>query len=305
MQTNKSYKIGLLALCSFAILYYGFLFLKGHNIFSKYNNYRISYPVNKNLTVSAPVKLKGHVVGMVKKIEIVPKQNYSTLVTIEVDKKFPLTENSRVMLNNAGVMEGNALELELHDGKPLSRGSVIIGQVHPDFNDVDLQTMTAQVSTITSNLIKTTEGINAILGNLEKTSLTLFTAIDSLQYNVSTIAKNIVAISMPLADPLQGVSTMVPSINRILSRIESLPFKDVSCSVTRMLQNAAILLQNVSSDQGTLGLLINDATLYKNLNYTAKNLDALLFDIRRQPRRYVHFSLFSPKQYNQKQLTGH
>lgn len=168
MKINKNYTIGLLVLSSLGILYYGFSFLKGYNIFSKYNHYQVSYPVNKNLCVSAPVKLKGHVVGMVTKVEIQPKQNYSTLVTIQIDKQFPLTHTSKVMLNNAGMMECNALEIELQKGRPIGRQDIIIGQIHPDFNDIDLKAMTAQIATVTQNLIKTTEGVNAILVNFEK-----------------------------------------------------------------------------------------------------------------------------------------
>lgn len=296
--------IGLLALSSLCILYYGFLFLKGHNIFSKYNGYQVSYPVNKNLYVSAPVKLKGHVVGMVTKVEIKPKENYSTLVTIEVDKQFPLTHNSKIMLNNAGMMEGNALEIELHKGKPINRNDIIIGQIHPDFNDIDLKAMTAQVATVTQNLIKTTEGVNSILANLEKTSATLNTAIHGLEENISTIAKNIIAISTPLADPKRGIPAMLPTIHSLLLQIGSIPFKDISFRITNMLKDAERLIQHASSDTGSLGLFMYDPTLYHNLNHSVENLNALLFDIKKRPFRYVHFSLFGCKPNKRKALTN-
>lgn len=284
--------IGLLAFASLGILYYGFLFLKGHNIFSKYNDYQIIYPVNKNLYVSAPVKLKGHVVGMVTKVEIKPKQNYSTLVTIELDKQFPLTDTSKVMLNNAGMMEGNALEIELHKGNPIGKHDIIIGQLHPDFNEIDLKAMTAQVATVTQNLIKTTEGVNSILVNLEKTSATLHTAIDGLEHNITTIAKNMIAISSPLADSKRGIPAMLPILHGLLREIRSIPFKDLSFRVTNMLKDVETLIQHTSNDVGSFGLLIHDPTLYHNLNHSAENLNALLFDLKKRPSRYVHFSLF-------------
>ncbi|MBX9890520.1 MAG: hypothetical protein K2X94_04585 [Amoebophilaceae bacterium] len=295
MQINKNYKVGLLALCSCAILYYGFWFLKGRDIFSKTNGYYVSYPVNKNLFVSAPVKLRGHVVGMITKIEIVPNQNYSTLAKIEVDKKFPLTEHSKVLLNNAGVMEANALELELHEGKPLKTGAVIVGQIHPDFNEIDIKAMTTQVTTVTSNLIKTTQRFNDILGNIEKTSFTLSSAIDALQHNVMTISDNIMAISIPLADPKKGVPRLLTSMHKILTHVESIPFKDFSTGGIRILKHTETLLQNIADQQGTMGLLIHDKKLYNNLLYSSKNLDNLLFSIRKHPQRYVHFSVFGSK----------
>ncbi len=284
--------IGLLALSSLGILYYGFLFLKGHNIFSKYNDYQVSYSVNKNLYVSAPVKLKGHVVGMVTKVEIKPKQNYSTLVTIEVDKKFPLTKNSKVMLNNGAMMEGNALEIEIHKGVPISRQDVIIGQIHPDFNDIDLKAMTSQVATVTQNLIKTTEGVNAILVNLEKTSLTLNGAIHGLEDNINKIAKNIIEISSPLASSKNGIPAMLPVMHSLLLEMKSIPFKDISFKVTNMLKDVETFIQNTSTTAGSFALLMHDPTLYHNLNHSVENLNALVFDIKKRPWRYLHFSLF-------------
>lgn len=303
MQINKSYKIGVMAICCLAILYYGFWFLKGRNILSKYNDYRVSYSVNRNLPVSAPVKLKGHVVGMITKIEILPKNHYSTLVTIEVDKKFPLTDQSKVMLSNAGIMEGNILEIELHDGKPLGRNDIIIGQIHPNFNeDIDLKAMTAQIYVIANNLIKTTESVNMILGNLQHTSDTIATAVHTIQDDLTSITKNIINISTPLADPIEGIPGMLPPIHRILSEIEAVPFKDVSSRITRMLSNMENLLQDASNNNGTLGLLINDKTLYNNLNASVKNLDTLLFDLRKRPSRYVHFSLFGSSRNKENNL---
>ncbi len=292
--------IGVLALSSLSILYYGFLFLKGHNLFSKYNNYKVSYPVNKNLCVSAPVKLKGHVVGMVTKVEIKPKQNYSTLVTIEVDKQFPLTHTSKVLLNNAGMMEGNALEIELENGEPIGRHHVITGQIHPDFNDIHLKAMTTQVATITQNLIKTTEGVNAILANLEKTSDILNTAIYGFEKNINAIAKNIISISVPLADPKKGIPAMLPIMHNMLVEIGAMPFKDISFRITNMLKEVEKLIQHTSSDTGSFGQFMYDPTLYHNLNHSVESLNALLFDVKKRPWRYVHFSLFGCKINRQK-----
>jgi len=297
MKINKNYAIALLVLSSLAILYYGFLFLKGYNIFSKYNHYQVSYPVNKNLCVSAPVKLKGHVVGMVTKVEIQPKQNYSTLVTIEIDKQFPLTHTSKVMLNNAGMMEGNALEIELQKGRPIGRQDIIMGQIHPDFNDLDLKAMTAQIAMVTQNLIKTTEGVNAILLNFEKTSTILNSTIYQLESNINTIAKNIIAISSPLADPKKGIPSMFSTIHGLVMEVQSIPFKDISFRVNHILQHLEKFIQQTTSGHGSLGLFINDPALYHKFNHSVGNLDALLFDLRKRPSRYVHFSLFGLKKH--------
>ncbi|ROT46942.1 MlaD family protein [Candidatus Cardinium hertigii] len=300
LQENKSYKIGLLALCSFIILYYGFLFLKGYNIFSKHNDYRVSYPTNQKLIVSSPVKLKGHIIGNITNIEILPEQNYSTLVTIAVDKRFPLTDKSKVMLTNAGIMEGNSLELELHGGKPLTKNDIIVGQYHPEFSEIDLNALSAQVATVTANLIKTSEGVNAILGNLEKTSYALNSAIDTIQHHITTVTQDIATISKPLADLENGIPAMMPVVHRILTAIETVPFKDTSLKLIRIINNMEGWVNHTNRGKGTLGLLIHDTALYDNLNNSAAHLNSLLFDIRKRPSYYcnVHFSLWGGRPAN-------
>lgn len=306
MQINKSYKIGFLTICCMVIFYYGLWFLKGRNVFSKYNVYQVSYPVNRNLPVSAPVKLKGHVVGMITKIEILPNANYSTLVTIEVDKQFSLTDKSKVMLNSAGVMEGNILEIELYDGRPLTRKDIIVGELHPDFSDsVDLKAMTTQISIITNNLIKTSESVNIILETIHKTTHSLANTINVLENDLTIITKNVIHISTPLADSSKGIPSLLPPMHRILSEIEAMPIKDVSCRMVRVLSDMENLLRDISHNNGTLGLLMHDQELYKNLNSSAKNLNTLLFDLRKNPSRYMHFSLFGAHKNKPKNLEKH
>ncbi|MDD9139714.1 MAG: MlaD family protein [Candidatus Cardinium sp.] len=294
MQLNKNYKIGFLALFAFTVLYYGLLFLKGRDPFSRYNVYQVSYPVNKNLSVSAPVKFKGHEVGKIAKIEISSDLDHTTLLTIEVNKKFPLTDKSRVMLTNMGMVEGNALELEWHkEGRLLTKQDLIIGECHPSFSEVDLNMLTTRATVVMSNLTSAIDRVNVILNNVEKASHSLHTAIQHIHKSVSTISNDIMAVSMPLADPIEGIPSLLPDIRSILGAIKAFPFKEFSYKTTHVLYTMETLLQSIAKNHGTLGRLINDPTLYNNLNGSVEHLNSLLLSMKNNPSRYLHFSLLS------------
>lgn len=291
---NKDAKIGLLALFALAILYYGLLFLQGQNIFTKCNVYKVSYPCNKNLSTSTPIKLNGHDIGRVTKIEIIPKQNYTTMVTIEVDKQFPLTDTSKVMLNSGGIVEENHLELELHPGKALTKDMIIIGQLHPSFTELNLKMVTTQISSVTNRLLEASEGITVILKNLEGTTMVLEDTLHTIQPKIKTIIQDIVNISTPLADPKNGVPKTLSALHHILSEIAALPLRDIYGNFTAILHKMESVVDDISNKRGTLGLLVHDKTLYQDLNHSVKNLNALLTDIKNRPFRYVSFSLIGP-----------
>lgn len=295
MKINKSYQVGLLILCSCFILYFGFMFLKGHNIFAQSNRYYVSYPTNKNLSVAAPVRLKGHVVGSVKKIDIVPKQNYSTLVTIEVDKKFPLNENSKILLSRSSILEGSILELDIQEGKPIKVDSILVGQVKPGFDELDLNNVIAKVSTMMVDIAQITDNFKSVLLDLKNVSTKISSSVDECHGNVKMFSQNMAAISKCLADPKKGLPFMIASVNAIANKIESIPLDEKMSNISCILQNTELLLQNMLDKKGTLGALINDVALYNNLNISIQNLNHLLIDIRKKPWRYLHFSFLSPK----------
>lgn len=68
-------------------------------------------------------------------------------------------------------------------------------------------------------------------------------------------------------------------------------FKKIDATI----DNAKMITDKLNSKDNTIGLLLNDPQLYNNLNATTINAASLLEDLKANPKRYVHFSLFGKK----------
>lgn len=295
MRINKSYQIGLLVFCSCLLLYFGVVFLMGGRVFSTCNTYYVSYPVNKRLGVSAPVQIKGHVVGRIKKVDILPDKDYSTLVTVEVDKKFPLTVNSTLTVSKSSMFEGNILELDLQAGELLEPGSTVVGQISKELDALGFQNIIREVTSLVSSM-------SVIMGDLKDTTLNVkdfvtkvVASFDDIADSTKTVAKDMKYMSHYLTDHKVGLIAVVNAVNKICDQIQAIGLEKSVSNFHSILQNADIVMQNIVNKQGSCGLFINDAELYNRLNLCVQNLDNLLVDVRKKPHRYLNFTLWGGK----------
>lgn len=125
-------------------------------------------------------------------------------------------------------------------------------------------------------------------------------------HHVETITENLAVTSKELNTMMVGLNRNVPGMvhkaNEVLNNVNTvtstLAKVDVATTMARVdatLQNVEQLSMKLNSNEGTLGLLMRDPSLYNNLNSTMRNADSLLVNLRSNPKRYVHFSLFGRK----------
>lgn len=295
MKVNRSYQIGLLVFCSCLLLYFGTVFLMGGQVFSTRNIYYVSYPVNKGLSISAPVHLKGHIVGRIKKVDILPDKGYSTLVTIEVDKKFPLTVNSTLTVSRSSIFEGNILELDLQAGKLIEPGSTVVGQISKELDELGLQNMMREVTTLVSHMSDVMGDLKETTSNIKGFVTSAVASFDGIADSTKVVANDLKYMSHYLADHKVGLVAVVDAVNKICDQVHAVELGQSMSSLHSILQNADTLIQNIVDKQGSCGLFINDAELYNKLNLCVKNLDNLLVDIRKKPHRYINFTLWGLK----------
>jgi phospholipid/cholesterol/gamma-HCH transport system substrate-binding protein len=297
MSFSKEFKVGLLAVVSITILYLGFNFLRGIDFFSSTNQYFAVYDEIDGLNVSNNVILNGFVVGRVSNMSLMPHRQNRILVQLDVDEKIVLDNNSVAVLKSSDVLGTKVIELivETPLQQPLSSGDTLNSEIDrgiasrlmeragpiTDELGITLNNINSIIQTFADN----NERINNSLINMEQATVNVNRLL-----NESRAQLNLVANDLSLA--LREVPSVMIKTGQLADSIQSLNFSETMAKTQQALESLNTALAKIDEGQGTLGQLINNDSVYENLNRAAEDLDRLLIDIRENPSRYVHFSLF-------------
>lgn len=309
MTIKKEIKVGLLGLVALIVFYIGFNFLKGSDLFSTVVEYQVQYQDVQGLEISNPVTYNGVNIGRV--LKMTPNYEKNVIdVTLAINKKLSVSEGTTAILADNGLIGGKLIKLILGKGKKLKDGSLLASSLEtglmqnvqdkltPTLKNVDslLITVTSIVKEFSStgdalkvlmaNATQTTTGVNAVIGNNAANLGKITSNAALLTENLNTLSKSLDQQIKPL---LSKTGTFADSLNQLQLG------KTVS-NLNSTIKGLETIVKEINSGKGTIGKLAGDDSLYVNLDRTAASLNILLSDMKENPKRYVHFSLFGKKE---------
>ncbi len=298
MKITREFRVGILAIIALLILYWGFNFLKGVNILSPVHTYVGTYANVKGLTEQAPVYVRGYKVGQVDKIAYDFTQEEAFTIIISVNKNIVLPEGTELALVSDGLMGGMAMELMIPAGDATpyyNTGDSLPCRVVPGLFDTLEEGLLVNLNSAISNIDSLVAGLKVQLGGNEIQNTLASVERLTADLAVSSRAlKNLMKDDVPtmLADA-QGA---VADIKTITGNVKDVDFATTLAQVDTALYRINAFAEQLNNPSGTLGLLLNDKQLYEELNATVISADSLLTDIKANPGRYVHVSVFGRKE---------
>ena len=304
---NKELKIGLVAVATIIALVFGVNYLKGINILNDNRNFYAVYENIGGLQVGSPVMVNGYQVGMVSDIDLLIEKDQNLLITINIEREFPIASNSICRIVNQDLMGTKAISLELGDSEnKLAVGDTLTSGIEGTLQDeVNAQILPLKLKAeeligsvdsvmmiVTAVLNKDTrENLRNSLQSLDKTfelmSLTM-TKVDSMvDLNDDRIAKVIQNLES-ISSNLEGSNG---EIKNILTNFSTLSDSLAKADVAKTLKNVSGIVAKINNGEGSVGLLLKDDKIYANLEKSTRELAALLEDIKKHPSRYVNFSI--------------
>lgn len=294
---TKEVRIALVAIMGIILLFFGMNFLKGKSLFSNDNVYFAKFDNIGGLSTSTPIFVNGYKVGTVKSINFDYAHGGSIIVAIGTVKQLVVPAQTTAEIESD--MMGN-LKLNLILGPDASAtvqpGDTIAGKVNGGLADTvgelapAIGKMLPKLDSIMASLntLLADPAIANSLHNIEGVTADLNTSTRELNTLLGTLNKNVPGM-------MAKANGVLDNTERLTGNLAALDVAGTMAKVDNTLANVEQFTAKLNSNEGSLGLLLNDKQLYLNLNKTMVSADTLLNNLREHPKRYVHFSLFGKK----------
>lgn len=294
---TKEVQIALVAIVGVAVLFFGLQFLKGLSVFGSSDVYYLKTNNLMGVTASSPVYADGYKVGVVQSIDYDYNSNGNTVVALALEKgiRLPLGSSAEISSDMMGNVKLDIL-LANNPRERMAVGDTLQGGASAGLMAA-VGSMVPQIQQMLPKLDSILTSVNALLAN---------PAIANSLSNMEQITGELTETSRSLNVMMRGMNKNIPTLmakaNNVMDNTEQLTGKlnslDVASTMSKVdatLNNVEQMTAKLNSNEGTIGLLMRDPSLYWNLSNTMRDADSLLINLKAHPKRYVHFSLFGRK----------
>ncbi len=305
MKISREIKTALLVIGGISLLVYGFSFLKGNSIFKNSKTIYTVYQEVEGLIPGAKVSINGLSVGKISKIDFLPNST-KILVTMNIREELDFSNKSAAMLYETGLIGGKAIALlPIFDSNhTVKDGDTIPSSVKPGLTELinrQIEPLQMKIESMLTSADSLFTGVSNVLDNNTQTNLK--NTLEHLSITTKNLNKASLAALEILDDNREQLNA---TFNNISSTSENLKFITDSLSTAQInysikkfnetVEGLNRIVLSIESGQGTAGKLINDEALYQNLTAASQELESLLGDLKKHPKRYVHFSIFGKKE---------
>jgi phospholipid/cholesterol/gamma-HCH transport system substrate-binding protein len=329
---NRETKIGILTVICIAGLFWGYKFLKGKNVLSRSLTIYAVFDKVEDLPISAPVLISGLQVGTVQDQYLKDGDPGQIVVVLDIERRIKLPKDAVVVMQATSLMGGKSIRLDYKNActdNCAQSGDTLAGRHEGLLNTmVPMETLTTYMDAIRNNLggvldtldqrirqpdsptAESVRDIYLIIRDLQVTVAQMSKLMTQMTPDLVKTGNNLNALSSSLAQESQNLKSIIDNVNQISRQVAN---AGLDSTITKAdhaissLDNTLVSLKSTTDElnqtvsrinkgEGSLGMLMKDPALYQNLNNSSKQLDLLLQDLRLNPKRYVHLSVFGKKQ---------
>jgi phospholipid/cholesterol/gamma-HCH transport system substrate-binding protein len=308
---SNEIKVGAVALLTILVFIWLYNFLKGKEYFKSTNYYYSVYDKIGGLAESSPVEVNGYKVGVVQSINFVDAISGKLLVVFSVSKDFKLPVNTVAEIVPVSLLGGMKVQFVYGNGPGFYKeADTIPGRLAVSIVD-KVETELLPVKDKISNLIVVLDSViksvdelmnedfrknlGGTVANLNNTTGSLNKIIVSKEKDLKSTIENLNKFSGMLAQNSDKMSSTFANLETISDTLAAADIYSSVMNLKASLEKAATMMDNMNNGKGTAGQFLTNDSIYKNLNYSLASLNELLVDMKANPKRYVHFSLFGKK----------
>jgi phospholipid/cholesterol/gamma-HCH transport system substrate-binding protein len=301
---TKEVKTALLAIVAILLFIFGYSFLKGKNWFDSSRTFYAVYNDVEGLSPSSPVTINGLKVGNVTNIGFLDTSG-KLVVTFLVDNSFPFSENSVAEIYGGGLIGGKSLAIIpiYEEGETAQSGDTLQSAIEEGLLELVNERLTPLQEKIEKVIVSTDSLVNSFnevmnpttRENLKNSIANLNATIASLNNSAQSVEGILNTNSPKLNRTFTNLDHMSTNLSNFSDTLVAFDFNKVTDDIESAVSNFETVTHKLNSGEGTAGKLINDPAVFNNLERATNQLDELIQDVKLNPKRYVHFSIFGKK----------
>lgn len=304
MNFSNEVKTALLFIFGVALFLIGFSYLKSNDVFVSDRVFYGVYNNTEGLVNGTPVTINGYQVGSVESSELLEPSG-KILVTFRVENDFPFSKNSIAQIYESGLIGGKGLAIipTFDNSATAKHGDTLQTKIAPGLTDLVNEKLSPLQEKIESMIVHADSVLIAISNVLDtQRQQALRQSIDRFVETSTSLANLSASLDKNLNTPQGTLNKTFISLERaasnaaaITDELQHAPLSETIQSLEKTSQDLAVVTNKIASGEGSLGNLIHSDSLINALNQTSNQAQLLLEDMRLNPKRYVHFSLFGKK----------
>lgn len=304
MKFSKEARVGFVVIGALAGLIWGFNYLKGTELFSTTNKYFAVYDNVEGLVATNPVFLNGFRIGQVDKIKYLADKSGKIIITLRINSDVFIAKNSKAIITTSDLLGTKAVEIEYSNEKSRAANKdTLIGQTKQSFTEEirpfkdkaeglvqSLDSLAAALRLLVSP--ESRSSLKNTFKNFEHASLSIDKLVSDQNSKLRLMINNAEQISLMIKNNSDKLQHIISNFSQISDTLAAINFAATVNNANSVLSQTQLIMSKINQGEGSLGLLINNDSLYNNLSNASADLDKLLIDLKANPKRYLHFSVF-------------
>ncbi len=315
LKIRKEFKVGIVFVVATAILIWGLMYLKGLELLKTSRTFYAVYEQVNGLVAANPVSIKGLKVGQVKKLYFDPQNPVKIIVELYILGDYPIAKNSSARIFNSSLLGSPEVEIIPGDSKMMAlTGDTLLSQVESTLGQevnkqllplkAKAESMIGSIDSIArlmqevlnkntrDNLVDAIENVKLTMQNLAHTTQNLDTLMGSQRNNLAKIIANVESISSNLKKNNEKITNVLNNFSNLSDSLAKARIPYTIAQVNKAVTDLDLVLVKINKGEGSVGQLLNNEQLYKEVEKAARDLNLLLEDIKNNPSKYIKVSVF-------------
>jgi len=304
LRLSKEIKAAFFVLTTILLFIFGFNYLKGSSILDKQKTIYAVYDEVDGLLVGANVMINGLSIGNVTELDFLPNST-KILVTLKVKDKLNFSSKSTASIYETGVLGGLAISITpvFEKESIIKTGDTLKSNVRPGLTELinrQIEPLSRQLQSTITSVDSIFTGASNVLNR--QTQEEIKESINVLTSAIKAIKNSSIIIEQTLTSKNTQINNTIDNFEKISSNLSNVSDELNSFGLSTLLSNLEVsvdgigsIVNKLESDNSTIGKLINEDEVYNNLNSSIESLNILINDIKANPKKYVHFSVFGRK----------